>query len=213
MRPSSMEISSQLDVIADNLVESGYVVVPDFLSTVEVHVMVEHLKNLQSQTQFLQAGVGQGAERVSNQTLRGDYIHWVDDQDHDAPCHAYFERLDALRSELNRGLSLGLFEYEGHYAVYPAGSFYRKHLDQFQNDSHRTLTCILYLNEGWSSDDGGMLRLYLDETRPELFIDILPQAGTLVTFLSSRFWHEVLPAKRERMSLTGWYKTRSGLPF
>jgi SM-20-related protein len=30
----------------------------------------------------------------------------------------------------------------------------------------------------------------------------------LVTFLSARFIHEVLPARRERYSLTGWLKRR-----
>ena len=58
-----------------------------------------------------------------------------------------------------------------------------------------------------------MLRLYLDDADSAHFIDIAPVAGTLVTFLSSRFWHEVLPARRVRMSLTGWYKTRTNLPF
>jgi len=35
-----------------------------------------------------------------------------------------------------------------------------------------------------------------------------PTGGTLVLFLSERFAHEVLPAKRERLSLTGWFKSR-----
>jgi Rps23 Pro-64 3,4-dihydroxylase Tpa1-like proline 4-hydroxylase len=39
-------------------------------------------------------------------------------------------------------------------------------------------------------------------------LDILPMAGRLVLFLSGEFWHEVRPAKRPRMSLTGWFRTR-----
>ena len=34
--------------------------------------------------------------------------------------------------------------------------------------------------------------------------------GTLVAFLSSQFEHEVLPATRERCSLTGWFRRREG---
>ena len=38
--------------------------------------------------------------------------------------------------------------------------------------------------------------------------DVLPVAGTLVCFLSDRFDHEVLPATRERLALTGWFRRR-----
>jgi len=33
-----------------------------------------------------------------------------------------------------------------------------------------------------------------------------------VCFLSERFEHEVLPAKRERVALTGWFRRR-GIPI
>ena len=39
-------------------------------------------------------------------------------------------------------------------------------------------------------------------------VDVLPQGGRLVAFLSDRFEHEVLPARRERMSFTGWFRRR-----
>lgn len=208
-----MTLPSHLDVITDALVDVGYAIVPDFMDSSQVSAMVQHLDKLQSSHQLHQAGVGQGAERVSNTILRGDFIQWVDQGDVQAAYSPYLLQLEQLKSALNRSLSLGLFEFEGHYAIYPAGAFYRKHLDQFQHDNHRTLTCILYLNEDWKPENGGMLRLYLDEANPAHFIDIAPVAGTLVTFLSARFWHEVLPAQCVRMSLTGWYKTRADLPF
>jgi SM-20-related protein len=37
---------------------------------------------------------------------------------------------------------------------------------------------------------------------------VSPCAPTLVAFLSERFEHEVLPARRERLSLTGWFGRR-----
>jgi SM-20-related protein len=67
------------------------------------------------------------------------------------------------------------------------------------------LSCVLYLNDGWRAEDGGALRLYL----PTRHCDVLPRAGTLVAFLSERFEHEVLPAQRERLSLTGWFRRRA----
>ena len=63
----------------------------------------------------------------------------------------------------------------------------------------------MYLNEDWTSADGGALRMYDDERVRE----VLPVAGTLVCFLSDRFEHEVLPATRERLAVTGWIRRRA----
>jgi SM-20-related protein len=113
-----------------------------------------------------------------------------------------------LRLALNRELQLGLFEYECHFARYAPGAFYRKHVDRFSRDSRRRLSSILYLNPAWAAADGGALRLYMERTPESARVDIAPAGGTLVLFLSERFPHEVLPATRERLSLTGWFKTR-----
>jgi SM-20-related protein len=97
-------------------------------------------------------------------------------------------------------LFLSLKDYEIHMTVYPTGSFYKRHLDQFRADDHRKLSAICYLNRNWTDDDGGQLRMYL----PEGNKDFLPLAGRLVCFRSDQIEHEVLPAKKERLSLTGW---------
>ena len=107
---------------------------------------------------------------------------------------------------LNRTLLLGLFSFEGHFAIYPAGAAYRRHRDRFRDDDARVLSCILYLNDGWSARDGGTLRIHLDGGGQ---YDVLPIGGTLVCFLSERFEHEVLPGKRERLALTGWFRQRA----
>ena len=54
-------------------------------------------------------------------------------------------------------------------------------------------------------EDGGQLRIY---TGGGASVDVLPQGGRLVAFQSDRFEHEVLPARRERMSFTGWFRRR-----
>ena len=92
--------------------------------------------------------------------------------------------------------------------MYPPGAFYRRHLDRFASDDRRALSCVLYLNEAWRAEDGGALRLYL----PGRHRDVLPRAGTLVAFLSERFEHEVLPAQRERLSLTRLVQAAGVIP-
>jgi SM-20-related protein len=107
---------------------------------------------------------------------------------------------------LNRDLMAGLADFEGHFARYPAGSAYARHIDRLVGSDARAISTVLYLNEGWQPEDGGALRIYLGGGRSA---DVLPEGGRLVAFLSDRFEHEVLPATRERLSFTGWFRRRS----
>jgi len=109
-------------------------------------------------------------------------------------------------SSINRELTLGLFEFEGHYAHYAPGAHYARHRDRFRDDDARVLSCVLYLNEGWCDENGGALRLYVD---PGSHRDVLPVGGTLAIFLSAQFEHEVLPATRSRWSIAGWFRRRA----
>jgi SM-20-related protein len=194
-----------LDRIINDLARQGWSVVPDFVSPQTVRQLADETSQFRQQQVMRPAGVGKGTERAVNAGIRGDFILWLDEPDLTTAQRGHLANLEQLRLAVNAGLQLGLFEFEGHLATYPPGSFYRKHIDRFRNDSLRTLTCILYLNRDWQGCDGGQLRIYTGEHD---YFDVLPQGGTLMTFLSDRFWHEVLPAGRERMSITGWFKTR-----
>jgi SM-20-related protein len=88
--------------------------------------------------------------------------------------------------------------------VYPAGAFYKRHRDQHRGSLERLISCVVYLNNEWAESDGGQLRIY-DEDGTD-FTDITPQAGTVVCFRSDTVEHEVMPALRERYSLTGWLR-------
>ena len=45
---------------------------------------------------------------------------------------------------------------------------------------------------------------------PQRQVDIQPgRAGSLVVFMSAGTEHEVLPASRDRLSLTGWFRWRN----
>jgi SM-20-related protein len=175
-----------------------------------VAALVNDLRGLQQSGQLRDAGIGKDAE--FSKSVRGDFIHWLEETSASPAQRTYLQRLEQLRLAFNQTFYLGLFEFEGHFACYPPGAFYRKHLDQFQHDRQRALTCILYLNAAWQAADGGQLRLYLDDNDASIYRDIQPEGGTLVAFLSSRFWHEVLPARRERLSITGWFRTRPAQP-
>ena len=193
--------------IIDGIADQGYAIVDGFLSPETISGLAEEAKTLHAQGEMHRAATGKkNAEQSDN--VRGDFIHWIDDTNPSAKQQEYLQQMEILRIELNRNFFLGLAELESHFTIYPAGAAYRKHLDQFKGDNKRQLSCVLYLNQEWQAADGGQLKLYLDESEEPRHVDIQPLGGRLVTFLSGRFWHEVLPATRERMSLTGWFRTR-----
>lgn len=202
-------MSDQPAEIISALIENGYTVVDHYLSSDQVDALADETLTLWQRGEFRHARIGHGEQQGKHPEIRNDHILWLDPlniSDYQKP---YFDRLESLRTAINQQLFLGLFEFEGHLARYPPGSFYGKHLDCFQDASHRVVTAILYLNGQWQVDDGGLLRFYLSEDGDESsYIDIEPLAGRMVLFLSRRFFHEVLPAKRDRLSLTGWFRVR-----
>ena len=205
---STMLIDNQAkENLLNGMTDQGYAIIDQFLPADTIKVLAAEAKSLHEQGQTRRAVTGKkSGEKPDN--MRGDFIHWVDETNPSSTQQQYLKCMEELRTELNQHLYLGLFDLEAHFAVYPPGAAYRRHLDQFNGDSKRQVSCILYLNHHWQAEDGGQLRLYLDETETPQHVDIQPEGGKLVAFLSGRFWHEVLPATRERISLTGWFRTR-----
>ena len=194
------------DGIVEALAGPGWCVVPGFLPAEAISALREECLTQHRAGAFHPAGVGRGQADVRGE-IRGDHVLWVDDRMAGPNLRPVLHLFEELRQVVNRELQLGLFDLEMHFAVYPVGAGYQRHLDRFRDDDRRTLTIILYLNPpDWSVADGGQLLFWPD---PEVIpLVILPTGGTLVSFLSDRFWHEVTPANRERVSLTGWFRRR-----
>ena len=122
---------------------------------------------------------------------------------------ALLRDLEQLRLELNRGGYLGLFDLELHYAWYAPGTGYARHVDQPQGRDQRKVSLVLYLNDAWTPDAGGELRIF-DGNQAR---DIEPIAGRLVCFLTEGREHAVLVTRRDRLSITGWFRRRSRDPI
>ena len=195
--------------IVDDLAEHGWSLQPQFIAQSLTLELAEECRKRAAQGVLAPAGVGRGAQQQIREGLRGDHIQWLEAGQAEA-CDQYLQAFDVLRVALNQGLYLGLEDFEGHFALYPPGAFYQKHVDRFRDDDRRAVSAVFYLNEDWQAEQGGALRLYLPsgETR-----DVLPQAGSLLLFLSADMPHEVLPATRERLSLTGWFRRRGNGPL
>jgi SM-20-related protein len=190
----------------------GYAIREGFVDAGAAAAWAEEARASFREGEFHQAGIGRGEKRRLRPEERGDFTRWLDPPGASACERRYFELMEELRRALNRDLTLGLFDVEAHLALYPPGARYRCHLDRFEGEGSRIVSVVLYLNPGWSADDRGSLRLYLEKPESAPFVDVLPQAGTLACFLSDRFHHEVLPARRERLAATGWFRRRPAQP-
>jgi len=198
----------RLEGVAIALANRGWCVTDGFLPRLLVGQLAQEAGELRKSGGLRPAGVGRGKSFRIRPEIRTDRVKWLDPYECSGAQSLYLGALDDLRLAVNRTLFLGLFEYEGHFAVYPPGSRYRKHLDQFPGVEQRLVTCILYLNQGWGREDGGQLRIYTDPDHESRYQEVRPLQGRLVTFLSGRFLHEVMPARRDRLSITGWMKKR-----
>ncbi len=205
---------SNFDQLVDHLAEHGFCVVNNFLPEANVFALANESQSLKQADSMREAGIGREHSGI-NKNIRGDIIYWLNEENASPAQQAYFEQMENLRLNLNQHLYLGLFELESHLAIYPKGAFYKKHLDCFaiQDPSkpQRRITCIVYLNHDWKVEDGGQLKLYLnemDESVKYKSILISPLAGRAVIFLSDTFYHEVRPTNRERISITGWFLSR-----
>ncbi len=150
------------------------------------------------------AAIGRGAAAGLAPEVRSDRKLWLDGDG--AAQTAYMARMTALCGALNRALFLGLFEFEAHYAIYPPGGFYKKHIDSFQGTRSRLVSTVTYLTPDWDEADGGHLVLYDGKDQAHELTRILPRAGTLAVFLSEEIPHEVLPPRRARASIAGWFR-------
>ena len=204
-----LAIASAAEKIAAEVAEQGWSVTRGYVGPEMLASLRERVSQWWKEGDLRRAGIGRAENFQVRDDIRSDYVRWLDLESAGRFHDVLVDHYEPLRLAFNRELYLGLFEFEGHVTVYPPGSFYARHIDRFATAPHRKLSAILYLNEDWQPEDGGQLRMYFtQDDGVETAHDVLPEGGTLVTFLSDALPHEVLPAKRERLSLTGWFRTR-----
>ncbi len=200
-------MNSDYEPLIDGILADGYGVLDNFLSLSEVADLSNCLQNQRRAGQFRRAGIGNQQATV-DAAIRGDEILWLNDATATVEEVAFLERIGQFVQYVNQTCYLGLRDYEFHYACYPTGTVYKRHIDRFRSDSRRKLSVICYLNTNWPESDGGQLALYVPNANgPEQQVLVSPVGGRLVCFDSGQLEHEVLPATRERLSLTGWLKT------
>ncbi|MBK7410815.1 MAG: 2OG-Fe(II) oxygenase [Saprospirales bacterium] len=188
--------------LIQSVLEEDYGTIEHFLEPDLVAQLRNNLLGYFEQGIMKPAGVGKRFTYQQNAKVRGDLIHWIEDNPQDPVEKAFLQHVSAFVNYLNATCYTGINAFEFHYAFYDEGSFYRRHLDQFDRDRGRKFSFVVYLNEHWTKKDGGELALYL----PDRDVVIEPKGGSAVFFKADIVEHEVLPTFRPRMSIAGWLK-------
>jgi SM-20-related protein len=195
-------MNNRFDQLIDSYLDHNIGLDTGFLSKTLSDGLQQNILQLQQDNLMTSAGIGNEETRDHQQKTRGDKIYWMDKGHTNVFEQEFLSLAEDFINHLNRTCYTGINAYEFHYAVYEEGSFYKRHRDQFQNDSNRKYSLINYLNPDWLEEDGGQLWVYKEEGIQK----ISPQSQTAVFFKSDEMEHEVTIANRSRMSISGWLK-------
>ncbi|OZG75272.1 hypothetical protein BTA51_02495 [Hahella sp. CCB-MM4] len=216
-----MTTRSFIEEAADRLSSDGWWVADNWLPADLSSKLLQDAIHRFEEGAFKQARIGSGRQKTLQTSIRADVTHWLTGEGV-AQSH-FLSFIEEVRLGLNRTLFLGLQRCEAHYALYKPGAFYKRHIDNFDGSSPRMVTFTYYLNPDWAEEDGGALRMYTSARQQDAdvmpsaavqagHLDILPESGRLVLFMSQVFPHEVMPTYRDRWSIAGWLRTDSADP-
>jgi SM-20-related protein len=194
------------ELLIDDLCTQGFHIIDNFFEVQHYQQLRALAFNLLEENAFQSAKIGSNIQAQHNTSVRKDKIHWFDNSNREPSILAYLKRMSEIVTLLNQSLFLGLQEIESHFSVYQPGSFYKKHIDQFQTTKTRKISCVYYLNEEWSASYGGTLKLY--SPLDKLIQEINPLGNRFICF-NSELPHEVTTTQQTRYSITGWMKTRA----
>jgi len=193
---------NQFDLLIDTYLENNIGIDATFLPEHLSNGLQQNILQLQQDGLMKPAGIGNEVVMNTEQKMRGDKIYWMDKSHDNKYEQEFLQLVDDFIERFNSTCYTGINAYEFHYAIYEKGSYYKRHKDQFKNDSNRKFSLISYLNKDWLEQDGGQLLTY----QHEAIQHTLPRAQTSIFFKSDELEHEVAIANRSRMSITGWLK-------
>ncbi len=119
------------------LLEQQYAIVEDFFSLLKWKSCGILFWTKYEEDNFKKAAIGNRTNEVIAKSIRGDFILWLNEAEAAAAEKAFFRKINDFVDYLNKTCFMGILQKEFHYALYPEGTFYKRHLDTFQNDDRR----------------------------------------------------------------------------
>lgn len=222
--------------LIEDLAATGWAHAPDALDLDLVAALRSEAEVIDSAGETHAGRIGRGPVETRREAVRRTRIAWLDGS---SPAQQRFlDGAELLRLEINRALFAGLFEFEAHFAVYPPGGFYARHLDAFRPrpgaqasaalgtkaGRSRVVSLVAFLNRSWCEADGGRLAIWpktphdvvgrpdltaLDTSAPA--VEIAPVGGGLVLMMSETIPHEVRLSNAERYAIAGWFRVNASI--
>lgn len=205
MKQNQFNLTS-LERFLDQYAQNGWAYTDQIFQTAFLQSLASECHNLHSSGHLKKAAIGHLNSKNINAEIRGDYTLWLEDAPESQTIKTFTKFLTELQTLLNREFFAGLKKFESHFAFYPPGTNYVKHIDNHKGSGARKVTFILYLNENWQKGNGGELTLYSPNVDNQVLCSLEPVMGRFVLFLSELFPHQVEKSFSNRLSLTGWYR-------
>ena len=202
---------NRTSALIEDLAVKSWAHLPDALPSALTQALRTRLSELDAADALRLAAIGRGGNEMKATAIRKTQIRWLDGTD---PAERQFlDGCEALRREINRALFAGLFEFEAHFAHYPPGGHYARHLDAFADRPRdRVVSLVLWLNENWQPGDGGELDLWSGpEDLGPTVATLAPRGGDMLLMLSERIPHAVRETRAPRLGLAGWFRINPGL--
>lgn len=194
----------QFEELIQGLIDNEYGCCNDFILPGTVSGLNANIRSLSESEGMKPSGFGNKTDFKKDELVRGDKINWIAEESTNPFELIYLDKIGKFIGYLNSTCFTAITSFESHYSSYEKNSFYKRHLDQFKNEKGRKYSIVLYLNENWGKEDGGLLSLY---PKAGSQIDISPLGGRMVLFRSDEMEHEVNPSfTRTRNSIAGWLK-------
>lgn len=195
-------MNDSFEELISSYIDSKIGISKDFLSEALANSLKNNLLKLYKDEELKSAGIGHFGTFAKNKEIRSDVIYWLDKENNNPHEMEFFALIEDFITYLNKECFTGIKSYEFHYALYKPGTFYKRHLDQFQDTSNRQFSMITYLNVDWKEGDGGELKVY-DGEKSQI---VSPINRKTVFFKSNELEHEVLETNQLRLSITGWLR-------
>jgi SM-20-related protein len=194
----------QFESLIQGLIDNEYGSCDNFILPSTVVGLRANIQELSDSKSMRPSGFGNKVDFKKDDSIRGDKINWIGDKSTNAFETIYLNKIEKFIIYLNKTCYTSITSFESHYSSYVKKSFYHRHIDQFKSEKGRKFSIVLYLNQDWKEEDGGLLSLYPKEGEQ---INITPFAGRMVLFRSDEMEHEVHPSfTRDRKSIAGWLK-------
>lgn len=189
--------TNDLEQLMQKVDEAGFGTIS--LSPEVCSCLLARLKDLEQQGLLKSATITQDSDQAK--TIRNDFTYWLE-KDHHPTEKSLLEGLDQLLLALKNYFRISLSHLECHFALYPQGHFYKKHIDQTAENNKRFFSFVIYLNQNWNESLGGKLVGFEGEQK---IFEVLPHFGQMIVFRSD-IPHEVEPSLSERRSIAGWFR-------